>query len=168
MGRSEQPAAEALVKLIVVHLLKLQFAADGSARGHWRKPVRALRGNFRRRTTSSVTARLRGELDAIYEVARPETIAALWQDPELENRLPLQLGAGHGRVASRLGIPRYTANALRARPLFCVLKIELASGAGGRGRRTGTGLTRGMTVGLPQITRSCRSSQIACWPWRWM
>lgn len=37
-------------------------------------------------------ARLQAELEAIYEVARAETIAALWQHPLLEDPLPRLTG----------------------------------------------------------------------------
>ncbi|HET6470056.1 MAG TPA: DUF29 domain-containing protein [Geminicoccaceae bacterium] len=88
MGRSELRAAEAFLRLALVHLLKLEFARDASPRQHWRKELHAFRSNFRHRTTPSVAARLERELDAVYDVARAEAIAAEWQDPELEDRLP--------------------------------------------------------------------------------
>lgn len=88
MGKGEQRAAEAYLKLILVHLLKLEFASDIVAHGHWRKEVTAFRRNFRRRATPTIGARPQDELGAIYEVAHAETIAALWQDGELEDRLP--------------------------------------------------------------------------------
>ena len=64
--------------------------------------------------------------------------------------------------------PCQAAKADRAPPVFWDLKIELESEVGGRGRRTGTFSMRGSSTGSPQIMRSCRSSQIACWPSRWM
>jgi hypothetical protein len=88
MGKGEQRAAEAFVKLILAHLLKLEFARDATAVHHRRKELQAFRSNYRRRATPSIHARLQAELPAIYEVARAETIAALWQDADLEDRVP--------------------------------------------------------------------------------
>jgi hypothetical protein len=88
MGRSEQRTAEAFLKLVLVHLIKLDFARAGPPQAHWRKELQAMRCNLLRRATPSVLTRLRAELEAIYDVARVEAIAALWDDPELEERTP--------------------------------------------------------------------------------
>ena len=84
----EQRGAEAFLKLVLAHLLKLEFARAKGPRRHWEKEIRAFRRNFWRRTTPSVTVRLKAELDAVYDIARAEAVAALWQDAELEDRLP--------------------------------------------------------------------------------
>ena len=90
MGRRERRGAEAYLKLIILHLLKLEYARDAVSARHWRAEIAAFRKNLARLLTPSLQTLLPGELAGIYELARAEALATTGGDPDFDDRAPDQ------------------------------------------------------------------------------
>ncbi len=88
MGRRERRGAEAYLKLVILHLLKLEYAHDTTSARHWRAEIAAFRKNLARLLTPSLRTLLPGELADIYELARAEALATTGGDPGFDDLAP--------------------------------------------------------------------------------
>ena len=88
MGRRERRGAEAYLKLIILHLLKLEYVHDRTSCRHWQAEIAAFRKNLARLLAPSLLSLLPGELADIYELARAEALATTGGDPDFDDRAP--------------------------------------------------------------------------------
>jgi hypothetical protein len=70
VGRSELRSCESLLRLALVHLLKLRTWPDSLAAGHWRSEIIGFLADARRSFTPSMRQRI--DLEALYADAREQ------------------------------------------------------------------------------------------------
>ena len=88
VGISDRRGADSYLRLVLVHLMKLEYAADAQPVRHWRAELKAFRVKLDKRLTPSLRPQLQRNLAESYQIAYADAIAALWQDVEFESRLP--------------------------------------------------------------------------------
>jgi hypothetical protein len=99
MGISDRRACESFLQHIVAHLLKLQFAADPTPLGHWRREIATFRLDLEQRPTPGIERHLRADLPRQWRYARRATVTQMHDtDPVFEERLPRERPDGYDQI----------------------------------------------------------------------
>lgn len=88
VGRSELAAVESRMRLILVHLIKLQVEPNSEARRHWRSEISGFHHEMSRRYAPSMHQRI--DVDELWRQARRQLLLAYEGTPQQEviDRLP--------------------------------------------------------------------------------
>jgi hypothetical protein len=87
VGRSELAAVKSYIRLIFVHLIKLDLERSSNSAGHWESEILAFHSDMMARYAPSMRQRI--DLDAIWGIARAQSMFAhRGSGQELVARLP--------------------------------------------------------------------------------
>lgn len=102
MANNELDVVEGNLTQVILHLLKLEYSAEGEPRRHWRGEVSAFRGNAHRRVKRSPTVCGRVDLADLYQDARQQLAEGF---PDIGRQLPLEVPYTLDQVLDRGWFP---------------------------------------------------------------
>ena len=90
LGDNSAEVVEGLLVQVIIHLLKLEYAAETEPRRHWRAEIAAFRGTLRRRLRRSPSVVHAIDLNELYDEARG-VAAQLLGEQQLPDACPYTL-----------------------------------------------------------------------------
>jgi hypothetical protein len=89
LGKSDVDAAMSLMVTALEHLFKLAASGRPEPHGHWRKEVRAARGNLKRKLSPTIRAKVQADLEALH-VEAAALAADAFSSEEPQTAIPLE------------------------------------------------------------------------------